>query len=65
LSQKNNEYQPNPLWMLLTMVMLFQKQSRYRNRLTYGLGAQLLIGAAGVVSGAVSFPELGASMCRA
>jgi predicted metal-binding membrane protein len=55
----------NPVWMLLlTMVMLFQKQSRYGNWLTYLLGWLLLIGAGSLLMGAIALPLLGMSMCR-
>jgi hypothetical protein len=45
--------------------MLFQKQSRYGNRLTSALGVLMVVGAAAVAGGFVALPELGAAMCRA
>jgi predicted metal-binding membrane protein len=55
----------NPVWMLLlTLVMLFQKQSRYGNWLTFGLGGLLLIVAVSLAAGLVSLPLQGVSMCR-
>lgn len=55
----------NPVWMLLlTLVLLFQEQSRYGHWLTYGMGSLLLICAGSLASGAVSLPMLGVSTCR-
>jgi predicted metal-binding membrane protein len=54
----------NPLWMLLlTLVMLLQKQSRYGSTITYALGGTLLVWAMGLALGWVNMPLLGVSMC--
>lgn len=54
----------NPLWMLvLTLVMVLQKQSSYGQKLTTVLGVLLLIGAVGLTFGWFVLPAVGMPMC--
>jgi predicted metal-binding membrane protein len=54
----------NPLWMLLlTLVMLLQKQNRYGYIVTYVSGGTLLIWAMGLAIGWVNMPLIGIAMC--